>query len=64
MKYFVGGKYREDTGRVCSRCKAKVWKSDNPEYSYQCFECDEDLYEFEVSAPQIEMQQCGFPPGP
>ena len=33
---------------VCRRCGCKVEKSDNPEYKYQCFNCDEDLYGFEV----------------
>ena len=32
----------------CNRCHNAVYKSDNPEYTYQCFECDEDLYEFET----------------
>ena len=34
--------------RVCRRCGSKVRKSDLEEYSYQCDECDEDLYEFET----------------
>jgi hypothetical protein len=36
------------TARLCNRCNKPVYKSDNPEYSYQCFNCDEDLYEFET----------------
>ena len=46
--YYFGGKAYEPTGRICRRCKARVWKSDNSDYSYQCFECDEDFYEFET----------------
>ena len=34
---------------VCNRCGCRVYKSDNPEYKYQCYNCDEDLYSFEVS---------------
>jgi len=34
--------------RICRRCGERVEKSDNPDYSYQCFSCDEDLYEFET----------------
>jgi ribosomal protein L37AE/L43A len=34
--------------RCCNKCNSKVAKSDLKEYSYQCMECDEDLYEFET----------------
>ena len=34
--------------KVCNRCNSPVIKSDLPEYSYQCLNCDEDLYGFEV----------------
>ena len=34
--------------KVCNKCGCRVWLSDNPEYKYQCFNCDEDLYSFEV----------------
>jgi len=34
--------------RVCSRCKTPTKKPGNPDYSYQCLHCDEDLYEFET----------------
>ena len=34
---------------VCNRCGCRVFPSDNPEYKYQCFNCDEDLYGIEVS---------------
>ena len=59
----------EVTGKVCRRCTARVYKTDNPKqgYSYQCFECDEDLFPFEVMpeshlAPKIEgtKEEAGF----
>ena len=34
--------------RYCNKCNSKVDKSELEEYSYQCLECDEDLYEFET----------------
>jgi len=34
--------------KLCPKCKKPVIKSDNPEYSWQCLECDEDFYNFEV----------------
>lgn len=34
--------------RYCNKCNSKVIKSELKEYSYQCLECDEDLYEFET----------------
>jgi len=37
-----------DTGFQCRRCGGPVYKSDLPEYAYQCFACDEDLYGIEV----------------
>ena len=37
---------------ICRRCKSSVFKSDNPEYVYQCLICDEDLYSFEVEQRQ------------
>jgi hypothetical protein len=36
------------TDRLCHRCHKPACKSDNPEYRYQCFNCDEDLYRFET----------------
>ena len=33
---------------VCRKCGCKVYRSSNPEYKYQCYNCDEDLYGFEV----------------
>ena len=44
------------TIRICRRCKSPVFKSDNPEYSYQCFTCDEDLYEFETEEEKEDLQ--------
>jgi len=38
----------ENTGFQCRRCGGSVYKSDLPEYAYQCFTCDEDFYSFEV----------------
>lgn len=34
--------------KYCNKCNSKVIKSELEEYSYQCVECDEDLYEFET----------------
>lgn len=34
--------------RVCLRCGNKVEESELKDYSYQCLECDEDLFEFET----------------
>lgn len=45
---FHEGRWYENTDMVCRRCTHPVYQSDNPKYSYQCFHCDEDLYEFEV----------------
>lgn len=32
----------------CNKCNSIVFKSELPDYSYQCFNHDEDLYSFEV----------------
>jgi len=45
----------ENTGFQCRRCGGPVYKSDLPEYVYQCFTCDEDFYGFEVD-PQYDRQ--------
>lgn len=45
---FFEGKWYENTDMICRRCGSPVYQSDNPEYAFQCFCCDEDLYEFEV----------------
>lgn len=44
--------------RRCNRCNSKVEKSDLKEYSYQCFDCDEDLYTFEtyVNKEKVEVK--------
>lgn len=46
---FINGKWYENTGMICRRCGKPVYESDNPEYTYQCFMCDEDLYSFEAT---------------
>lgn len=33
---------------ICYRCKNKVFPSDNPNYKYQCFVHDEDLFGIET----------------
>lgn len=45
---FYEGRWYENTDMICRRCGSPVYESDIPEYSYQCFQCDEDLYSFEV----------------
>jgi hypothetical protein len=45
---FYNGEWYENTGLVCRRCSKPVYKSDLPEYSFQCFHCDEDLYTIEA----------------
>ena len=45
---FIERDWYESTNRICRRCRSPVWKSDNPKYSFQCLECDEDLFEFET----------------
>lgn len=45
---FHEGRWYENTDMICRRCGHPVYESDNPEYSYQCFHCDEDLYSFEA----------------
>lgn len=32
---------------TCCRCGSPLFKSLLPDYTYQCFTCDEDFYEFE-----------------
>lgn len=42
---------------VCPKCGKALNFSDNPEYTFQCFECDEDFYSFEakeVEQPRVE----------
>jgi hypothetical protein len=38
---------------VCPKCGRGLNFSDNPDYTFQCFECDEDFYTFEAK----EMEQ-------
>lgn len=46
---FHEGRWYEGTGMVCSICGNPVYGSDiQPEYSYQCFHCDMDMYLFEA----------------
>lgn len=42
---------------VCPKCGKALNFSDNPEYTFQCFDCDEDFYSFEAKAmeqPRME----------
>lgn len=42
---------------VCPKCGKALNFSDNPEYTFQCFECDEDFYAFEakeIEQPRME----------
>ena len=42
---------------VCPRCGKALNFSDNPEYTFQCFDCDEDFYSFEakeIEQPRME----------
>lgn len=42
---------------VCPKCGRGLNFSDNPEYTFQCFECDEDFYSFEakeIEQPRME----------
>lgn len=43
------GRWYAETGQKCPRCGCPVYPSDIPEYCYQCFNCDEDFYSFEVN---------------
>ena len=45
---FINGDWHENTDMICCRCKLPVWESNNPGYTYQCLNCDEDLYVHEV----------------
>jgi rubrerythrin len=45
--------YQEDmevtpTRYACRNCGQPLIKSDNPEYTFQCLDCDEDFYKFEA----------------
>jgi hypothetical protein len=45
--------------KFCPKCGLPLSKSPNDEYAYQCLECDEDFYAFEVldSAPTEQQTQ-------
>lgn len=36
------------TDKKCFRCGSQLLVSDLPDYDYLCFECDENMYEFEA----------------
>ena len=40
-------------GKFCHKCDGPVWVSENEGYAFQCFECDEDLYSFEVKTEPV-----------
>lgn len=40
--------------RICRKCGSIAAKSDNPEYAYQCYGCDSDLYEYETEEKAAE----------
>lgn len=46
--------FRESEDRTCFRCGSPLFKSDNPDYAYQCFRCDEDFYAFEQGTTPAE----------
>lgn len=52
------GKIQNQTENImkkfCPHCGKEVIKSDNPDYSWQCIDCDEDFYDFECSSEKIE----------
>lgn len=39
--------------KYCNKCDHRVQKSELEDYSYQCIECDEDLYIFETHSKTI-----------
>ena len=46
IKYEIFDKYGVD--KKCVKCGNQLLISDLPEYKYLCFECDENMYEFEA----------------
>lgn len=55
---FHEGRWYEGTGMACSICGNPVYESDNlPEYGYQCFHCDMDMYLFEAFERDSEYLQ-------
>ncbi|MBR2894865.1 MAG: hypothetical protein IKC03_04300 [Oscillospiraceae bacterium] len=51
--------FRESIG-ICFRCGAPLFLSDLPEYTSQCFACDEDFYSFEQEIVDLDrdLYQC------
>jgi len=46
---FIGGSFKQNTDKICIRCKSPAWETDTPGgYLYQCLKCDEDLFGCEV----------------
>ena len=39
---------KEKAKLYCNKCGKEVRKSNNPNYKYQCDNCDEDLFAFET----------------
>ena len=60
---FHEGRWYENTDMICRRCGRPVYDSDNPEYCYQCFHCDEDFYSFEVEERALSAACHGGPSG-
>lgn len=46
LKYAIFDKF--GTNKKCFRCGSQLLESDLPDYTYLCFECDENMYEFEA----------------
>ena len=54
IKYEIFKKF--GTNKRCFRCNSQLLISDLPEYDYLCFECDENMYDFEAidyKTPQV-----------
>lgn len=41
------------TDACCKNCNNKLFISENIDYSYQCLECDENFYDFEVNSNNV-----------
>ena len=41
----------------CPHCQRPLAKSDNPEYVYQCVNCDEDFYGFEARMVTVRLSE-------
>lgn len=46
LKYEIFEKF--GTNKKCFRCGSQLLISDLPDYDYLCFECDENMFEFEA----------------